>query len=28
MITSTLWDDETYKPMEPLYRKFDRNKPE
>lgn len=28
MITSTLWDDETYKPMKPLYRKFDRNKPE
>ena len=24
MITSNLWDDSTYIPMEPLYRKFER----
>ena len=26
MITSSLWDDSTYTPMEPLYKKFERNK--
>lgn len=25
MITSSLWDDSTYIPMEPLYKKFERN---
>ena len=24
MITSTLWDDESYHPTEPIYRRFDR----